>query len=339
MKMFFVLNLCLFINLGLSDVSAHPEVSHHSDGTMSYDCCENNDQGQDERNTGKEALMEESLVSPEKIPGLLTFWDFQEPAGTSRVSKGRYKYALQEMNGPVKNVKDGVFGPYSADLEWGQWFRLKHKDAPGLDLHGQGRHLTMIAWVKRESDRVWQYIAGKWNEGDKKFLGKASGTGEGAPSRQYALFLSGTSQSDYTTYKRTPAEHQTMGYVSPFGGATPDHPFAFDYATGGTRLEQDKWYMIAFTFDGKAIKVYVNGELDENGNYNPFLYDGPIFNGGENGADFTVAQRDHPRWPTYPEGVPQYREGFDGRIGGLAVYDRALRPDEIRKLAKSTIAK
>lgn len=51
--------------------------------------------------------------------------------------------------------------------------------------------------------------------------------------------MSGASQSDYTTYER----------------------------------------MLAYTFDGQAIKVYVDGALDENGNYNPFLYDG-----GEDGA-------------------------------------------------------
>lgn len=282
---------------------------------------------------GTEAEVAGSL--PERIPGLLSFWDFQEPAGAPRVSKGRYQYALQEMNGPIKQVKDGIFGPYSADLDWGQWFRLKHAEAPGLDLHGKGQQLTMVAWIKRESDRVWQYIAGKWNEGDAKFVGQATGSGLRAPSRQYALFISGSWQCDYTTYKRTPAEHQPMGYLSPFGGATPSHPFAFDYATGGTRLERDKWYMIAFTYDGKAIRVYVNGVLDENGNYNPFLYDGPIFSGGENGADFTVAQRDHPRWPTYPDGLPNYSEGFDGRIAGLAVYDRALTPQELKKLAKT----
>jgi hypothetical protein len=128
-----------------------------------------------------------------------------------------------------------------------------------------------------------------------------------------------------------------MGYISPFGGATPEHPFAFDYATGGTFLEKDKWYMVAFTFDGEAIKVFVDGKLDENSNFNPFKYDGPIFDGGEDGSDFTVAQRQVPTWPTYPEGVPGNKVGFDGRIGGLAVFDRTLTADEIAKLYESTL--
>lgn len=280
---------------------------------------------------------EDDKLSPEDLPNLLAFWDFQESAGKARISAGKYEYSLEEMNGPIKRADNGIFGPYCADLQWGQWFRIKRKEAPGLDLHGDDQQVTMVAWVQRESDRVWQYIAGMWNEGDEKFKGKAGAKGEGAPARQYAIFINGAWQNDYTTYERTRAENQAMGYISPYGGATPNHPFAFDYATGKTKLEKDKWYMIAFTFDGEAIKVYVNGQLDENSNYNPFYYDGPIYDPGESGADFTIAQRDHPRWPHYPEGVPEYEEGFDGKIGGLAVYDRALTSDEISRLFYSSM--
>jgi len=276
-------------------------------------------------------------VKPEDIPNLISFWDFQEPSGQAKIATGKHQYALEEMNGPIERVEDGVFGPYSADLQWGQWFRVKRSEAPGLDLHGDEQQITMISWVKRESDRVWQYIAGMWNEGDMKFKGKPGGKGEGAPARQYAIFINGAWQNDYATYERTRAEYQPMGYISPFGGATPDHPFAFDYATGKTKMKQNQWYMVAFTFDGEAIKVYLDGQLDENSNYNPFLYDGPIYDPGPTGADFTVAQRDHPRWPTYPEAVPEYEEGFDGRIGGLAIYDRALSADEIKSLYNSSM--
>lgn len=278
-------------------------------------------------------------LQPVDIPGLVTFWSFQEPAGTPRVSSGRFRYELAEMNGPVKRVEDGIFGPYSADLEWGQWFRVKRKDAPGLNLHGPRQPVSMVAWIKRESDRQWQFIAGMWNEGDRKFIGKAQAQGARAPARQYAMFTSGIWQNDWKTYRRKPAEHQVMGYISPFGGATQGHPFAFDYATGGTRLEQDRWYMLCFTYDLKMIRVYVDGRLDVNANCNPFVYTGPIYDGGEPGADFTVAHRNHPQWPAYPEGLPKHQEGFDGRMAGLAVYDRALTDDEIAGLFHATMKK
>ena len=280
---------------------------------------------------------EDGLGGPTDLPGLVAFWDFQEPPGTDRLSVGRYAYALEEMNGPIRRASDGLFGPYSADLDWGQWLRAEREGVPGLDLHGQGQEVTVVAWVKRESDRVWQYIAGMWDEGDAAHQGRPSGTGEGAPGRQYGLFMSGAWQADHATYERARAEHQAMGYVSATGGATPGHPFAFDYATGATRIEKGRWYMLAYTFDGAALRVYVDGRLDANGNYNPFYYDGPIYDGGEDGADFTVALRRVPKWPSYPEGVPENAAGFDGRIGGLAVYDRALTGQEIEGLYQAAM--
>lgn len=164
-----------------------------------------------------------------------------------------------------------------------------------------------------------------WKEGDRKFIGKAQAQGARSPARQYAMFTTWRWQNDWQTYRRRPAEHQAMGYVSPYGGATQGHPFAFDYATGGTRLQKDRRHMLCFTFDLKMIRVYVDARLDVNGNSHPFVYTGPIYDGGESGAVFTVAQRDHPEWPTYPEGLPKYREGFDGRARGLRP-----RPDRRR---------
>jgi hypothetical protein len=281
-------------------------------------------------NVGKEG-------SPENISNLLCFWDFQEAEGSRRVSKGLHQYELEEMNGPIKNSNDGIFGQRSTEIEWGQWFRIKKEDAPALNFHGKDQKFTMVAWVKRRSDRGWQYIAGMWNEGDEKFMGKSKGVGNRAPSRQYAMFIGGYYQNDYTTYERSPAKNQAMGYLSPFGGATEGYHAAFDYATGGTEIEKDRWYMVAYSYDGEWIKVYVDGELDSNNNYNPFYYDGPIFDGGENGTDFTIAQRDHPNWPAYPMGVPNYKEGFDGIIGGLAIYGKALSDDEIKILYGSTM--
>lgn len=282
------------------------------------------------------SLRAQEKAAPETIPDLLAFWDFQEQAGEPRTSKGQYKYALEEMNGPINRAEDGIFGPYSTDFEWGQWMRIKHEEASGLDLHGKQQEVTVVAWVKRESDRVWQFIAGMWDEGSEKFKGKTQGTGPDAPARQYALFISGAWQANYVTYERTRAKNQTHGYVSGTGGASPGQPFAFDYATGSTQLEKDKWYMVAYTYDQKALKVYVDGQLDRNGHYNPFYYDGGIYDGGENGADFTVALRRVPKFPSYPNGKPDNDAGFDGRIGGLAVYGRALTAAELKKLYQST---
>ena len=173
-------------------------------------------------------------AAPAQVPGLLAFWDFQEPAGADRVSVGRYQYPLAERNGPIARVEDGVFGPYAVDFALGQWMILPHAEAPGLDLHGEDQQVSMVAWVKRQSDRHWQYIGGMWNERDH--------------ARQYALFMSGAWQTDWTTYERVRADNPAMGYVSPLGGATPGHPFALRlrhrrHADPAGPLDDDRLYV------------------------------------------------------------------------------------------------
>lgn len=276
-------------------------------------------------------------ISPLDVPDLIAFWDFQPHGdGSDLTSRGPYHYTLEEMNGPIRRESDGAFGPSGLDIVRGQWLRIKRKDCPALDIHGQ-QEVSVVAWIKRRADNHWQYIAGMWDEGDKRFKGKVSGEGKGAPARQYALFLNGHKQADYQSLTRTDADKQVHGYVSDSGGATPGKPFSFSYATGETFIEKDTWYMVAYTYDREALRVYVNGELDRNGNYNPFYWNKPIHNGGENGADFTVAQRSVPSWPNYPEGTPGNKVGFGGVLGGLAVYRRALKPEELRKLYESTM--
>ena len=261
-------------------------------------------------------------LMPLDIPDLICFWDFQRSSEGYLTSKGPYSYTLEEMNGPIRKLDSGIFGPSSLRIKRGQWLRIKREDCPALNIHGK-EEVTIIAWIQRISDVEWQYIAGMWNETDSK--------------RQYALFTCGHRQTDYKTLTRIEAKNQTHGYVSDVGGATADKPFCFSYATGKSKIIKNTWYMIGYTYDQNDIKVYVDGNLDENGNYNPFYWDKPIYDGGEDGSDFTVAQRAVPQWPDYPEGESNYKVGFGGILGGLAVYNRALTPAEFKNLYKSTM--
>jgi len=265
----------------------------------------------------------DNSYSPEDVSNLICFWDFQGSSGDYLTSKGPYAYTLEEMNGPISKSDSGIFGPSGLRIRRGQWLRIKREDCPALNIHGN-EEVTVVAWIKRMSDVRWQYIAGMWNERDS--------------ARQYALFTCGHRQAEYKNLTRIDAKNQTHGYVSDVGGATPDRPFSFSYATGKSKIRKNTWYMIGYTYDHKAIKVYFNGKLDKNGNYNPFYWDKPIYDGGKDGSDFTVAQRATPRWPEYPEKEePGFKQGFGGVLGGLAVYNRALHADEIRKLYKTTM--
>ena len=191
-------------------------------------------------------------------------------------------------------------------------------------IHGENAQYTILAWIKRDSERLWQYIAGVWNETEAK--------------RQYALFVNGHRKTDYRTFTRTKANCQAHAYMSVEGGNTPGNFACFSYATGATRLEENRWYFLAATYDQQSLKVYVDGKLDTLQYYNPFVYSGkPIFDGGEEGANFTVAQRAIPDWEGYPD-TPYERQGFSGQIGGLAVYDRALDAKQISSIGAATNA-
>ena len=193
---------------------------------------------------------------------------------------------------------------------------------PALNFTGR-QPLTMVAWVQRRSDNIFQYIAGMWNETDAL--------------RQYALFTSAHRQAHWSDLTRSDASHQPHGYVSECGGATPGCKFCFSYATGPDYIEPGRWTTIGFTYDLQEIRVYTDGVFSSNGECNPFLWDQPLFDpGGAAGSDFTVAQRAVPSWPTYPEGQPTNRVGFDGLLGGLVIYDEALDAAAMRDLHDST---
>jgi hypothetical protein len=215
-------------------------------------------------------------TNPQNIQGLICFWDFQKLDKGGYASKGPSNYLLLPMNGPIGLAKDGIFGEHSLEIKRGQWLYIKRKDCPALNIHGKDE-VSIVAWIKRKSDAPWQYIVGMWNERNSL--------------RQYALFTCGRKMTDHKTLERVKAENQVHGYVSDVGGATPGKPYCFSYATGKSKITINKWIMIAFTYDQERLKVYFNGKLDNNGNYNPFAWNKPIFDGKENGSDFTVAQR------------------------------------------------
>lgn len=236
-------------------------------------------------------------------PALVSFWDFQEESGTARVAKGPCPYRLTEMAGQIERVEGGLFGPYTARVAFGQWWNLPRAQCPSLDFHGPEAKLTVIAWLKRENreNEGCQAIAGMWNETERK--------------RQYCLFL------DLRIWE---SGDQVCGHVSSSGGPTPGYKWCMTTAIGRTKVQKGEWHAVAFTYDGTFAKVYLDGRLDRREKFNPYRYDEGLFDGGPDGADFTVAA--------------VHRSGemgnfFAGDIAGLAVFREALGDEEMARLA------
>jgi hypothetical protein len=235
-----------------------------------------------------------------KHPALVSFWDYQ---GDDELrAKGPHAHVLEEMAGPIERRQEGVFGPASLRLEFGQWLRVPRAQCPELNFHGVGAKLTIAAWVKREPAPInnCQAVAGMWNETLRM--------------RQYCLFLN---------LRIWDSAEQACGHISSTGGPTPGHPWCMTSAIGATPLPLHEWTYIAFTYDGSFAKIYINGKLDARLAFNPFPYFDGLYDAGNAGADFTVG------------GV--HRSGemgnfFAGSIGGLAVFREALTDQEIAQL-------
>ncbi len=236
-------------------------------------------------------------------PGLIAFWDMQEDAGEERASRGPIPLRLKEGGGPVERAADGVFGPYSARFGGGTWLSLPRPEASALNAHGPNAEVSVIAWVKREAKKgsnECEAVAGMWNETLRQ--------------RQYCLFLNlGIWDS----------AQQAAGHVSSIGGPTPGYKYCMDASIGRTPVPLGIWQCVAFTYDGVWVKTYLNGELDARGDRNPYRYEGGLFDGGPDGADFTVGA-------VYRAG--EMGNWYAGALGGLAVFDRALTAEEMRSI-------
>ncbi len=275
---------------------------------------------------------------------LVAFWDFAEPAGEKRISKGaKQTYALEEVNGPIERVKEGPVSGYSARLTGGEWFYIPYSELGDLNICGPDAQVSMIAFVKLNK-ALKTTIAGIWSEG--------KGAHDDSGTRQYALLL------DMPAYG---GPQNVTPHISSEGGVTQRAdgsklPWCADYAANVSKVETDKWITLGFTYDGEYIKAYYNGVFEprrlkpkQDRRDDPyFTSEGP--NGGDRGmnpyyhgkgifcydpdkdydppkltlADFTVGAR-------YAVGSFT-KEAMQGYIGGLAVFDRALSDEEMRSI-------
>lgn len=248
--------------------------------------------------------------------GLVAFWDFQEEPGNPRISTGVVKtYALQEKEGPLERAREGIFGDYAVRFQRGQWLMIPRREIGGLNIFGEEARVTVAAWIKRRDQAPWQALAGVWDETRKQ--------------RQYCLFLYGTTATRSDEMKRYPVKNRIHGHVSGVGGPTPGERFCITYSSGATEIGFDRWYCVAMTYDGRMSRVYVNGKLDAWEHRNPFPYSDGLYDGGEEGADFTVgAVHRAGEWGNF----------FGGDMGGLAIFDRALRGEELAAIAEMTLS-
>lgn len=251
--------------------------------------------------------------------GLVALWKFDEQSGMDRISTEGNNFSLKEMEGPVARMDEGPLSGYSILLEGKNYLSLPNQETEELNIYGEKKEVTVVAWVKWKGQQVG-FVGGMWNE--------YSDGGK----RQYGLFV------NLPHYNGL---NQVCGHISRNGGPTPPFPYSIDYSASKQIVPKDEWTCIAFTYDGEYIKSFVNGKFETREpeliqhtkgfdgypdgltqSKNPYYYPDGM---GNNGSDFTVGA------VLLKSGMGNF---FLGQIGGLAVFERALSEKELKKLVK-----
>lgn len=250
--------------------------------------------------------------------GLVALWDFSEEAGQSRKSLGKKAYALKEMNGSIARIQEGPLSGYSAEFNGTGYLSLPHAETGSLNIYGKKQAITVVAWIKWTGEQTG-FIGGMWNEY------------QDGGKRQYGLFVS---------LPHYNGRNQVCGHISQTGKPSPPFPYSIDYSASAQEVKPNQWACIAFTYDGKYIRSFLNGIFQKrepelihntkgfegypNGliqSKNPYYFPYYI---GNNGSDFTVGA------VLLKRGMGNF---FKGQIGGLAVFNRALKERELKRLA------
>lgn len=239
-------------------------------------------------------------TTPDFIPGLVCWWDFEEEPGQPRRSRGPCEIELLEGAGPVERGESGLAGSHCAILKHGQFFYTPNRECGPLMLD----RFSLVAWVwrQRKPEVQCEAVAGIWNET--------------LAQRQYALFL------DLRIHG---AADNVGAHVSATGGPTPGHRWCMEAAIGAQTVPYDQWHCIALTFGNHEAAAYLDGELDSRPGLNPMRT--PYSRLHRGSADFTVGAVHR---------LGEMGNWFVGRIGGLAIFDRVLSMAEMKSLAPTT---
>ena len=240
------------------------------------------------------------LASLLYVPGLVCCWNFSEDEPYRSLCG--YTYTLLEGNGTPLIIDGGVIGNRSIELTEGKYLYVPRQFCPELNIYGEDAAVTVLAWVRRQPKSYSQCeaIAGMWNETQRL--------------RQYCLFLN---------LQLFDSANQVCGHISGVGGPTTGERWCIDASIGKTEVRYNEWAFAGFTYDGESIRSYLNGELDLRPGGNPYSYKKGIFDARAEGSDFTIGAVDR---------SGEMGNFFVGQISGIAVFNRALETDEIKKI-------
>lgn len=212
--------------------------------------------------------------------GVVALWDFSEKEGPAISTGGKERFELIEYPGKIDRIEEGPLSGWSVFLDGSSFFSLPYKQTRTLNVKTNA--VTVVAWVKWTGEQSG-FVAGMWNEYDD------------GGKRQYGLFVS------LPCYN---GANQVCGHISKTGGPTPPFPYSLDYSASKQVVPVNEWCCVAFAYDGRYIRSYLNGKfeareperIDNTAGFegypdglihskNPYEFLDGI---GDNGSDFTI---------------------------------------------------
>jgi hypothetical protein len=275
---------------------------------------------------------------------LVAAWDFQgdQEGGntvTARVGPESLTLTARGTKTVVKDAVDrGPFGP-SLVLD-GKTVFVKDGDIGALDVTKDGgTQVTVVNWVND--------TAGNHDDTANGIAFRAGSHCEGGveSARQYGSYFDDIMYFGWSHGHYAP-------HIGAQDGPSPGYPWNRDYAGSArkyfTGVGQGQWHMEAFTYDGEKIIAYVDGLADEwknvaepppiDPNYtlhqtvdrNPFFLGKPI-NNSPTMKRFSIGA-------AVIGGPPFDGVNFTtGKLGGVAVFNRALSAEEIMAIRLGTL--
>ena len=254
--------------------------------------------------------------SLERHDSLIAYWDFGTKERSLKAKGCVEELVLRAKSEDVKPEFVDEGKARSLYFDGGDYLYIPYKQTGSLNVHSNA--VTVVARVKWTRGKIG-FVAGMWDE-------YANGG-----MRQYGLFIS---------LPHYNGKNQVCGHISRTGRPTPPFPYSIDYSASAQEVPDGEWCTVAFTYDGKYIRSYFNGEFEAREpelihhtkgfegypeglvqSKNPYYFPDGI---GDNGSDFTVGA-------VFVKG--KIGNHFRGNISWLAIYDRALTDSEISQLS------
>ena len=280
---------------------------------------------------------------PQGLVGLWTFQDDRVGRSTVTSKVGSQSVVLMARGSKTVAKDDDDPGPFGSSLVLdGATVFVKDGDLGALDVSKTGDEVTVIAWVK---DTAGTHDDTSPTNGIAFRAGSHCEPGDTA-ARQYGLYFDAHGALGMKHGHLTP-------HIGAQDGATPGYPYNVDYA-GSHRVYfsgtgQNQWHMEAMTFDGAEIIAYVDGMTDT-WSAPPVE---PYFGGGQTSRR-AVQRNPYPlrkginRSQTTKRfsvgGSTQSNAGvvsginfMTGKLGGVAVFNRALTANEIMQIRLATL--